>query len=167
MGDFKTLRENYLSQWHELEFQSAFDTYVETQSVKTYGVYKEHEPSNIFSQDEKIITLYVEPVGFAFKETVLTDEYNNNEAKTLYSYDFRSSVLILNKKNPTVVKETTPFYVKAPYLSKNKNTEMYILLQLNNKDNPLPIGEQTITYTVTDVISRKSLDIIKEIEVVA
>jgi hypothetical protein len=39
MVDFKTLRDNYLMQWHELEFHPAFETFVAPGSVKGYGVY--------------------------------------------------------------------------------------------------------------------------------
>ena len=51
MVDFKTLRDNYLKQWHELEFHPAFETFVAPGSVKGYGVYD--KISNTFPLNTK------------------------------------------------------------------------------------------------------------------
>ena len=83
MVDFKTLRDNYLKQWHELEFHPAFETFVAPGSVKGYGVYD--KISNTFPRNIKRFEIYVEPVGYDFKKIVEPDDYNHTE-KILYSY---------------------------------------------------------------------------------
>jgi hypothetical protein len=45
--DFKTLRNNYLKQWRELEFHPAVEIFVLPGSIKGYGVYD--EISNTFT----------------------------------------------------------------------------------------------------------------------
>jgi hypothetical protein len=52
--DFKTLRDQYLAQWQQLNFQSSFDTFVEPYSSLGYGIYQEH-PSNIFIQTRQLL----------------------------------------------------------------------------------------------------------------
>ena len=56
MVDFKTLRDNYLKQWHELEFHPAFETFVAPGSVKGYGVYD--KISNTFPRNTKRFEIY-------------------------------------------------------------------------------------------------------------
>jgi hypothetical protein len=92
--DFKTLRDQYLAQWQQLNFQSSFDTFVEPYSALGYGVYEER-PSNIFTPDTSAFTLYVEPVGYGFKEGI------DEEGNLLYSFNFTATIEITDSQgNP-------------------------------------------------------------------
>ena len=156
IADFKTLRDSYLAQWQQLEFQSGFDTFVEDGSVQGYGVYNEH-PANIFSPDARSIALYVEPVGYGFQEGV------NEEGNILYSFNFSATIEISDSQgNPLT--EPIPASFDEPLYSHNKATEAFMPITLT-LDQPLPIGKYTITYTINDATSEKSFEIAKDIRV--
>jgi hypothetical protein len=38
VADFKTPRDNYITQWEQLEFQSVFDTFVEERSAVGFSL---------------------------------------------------------------------------------------------------------------------------------
>jgi hypothetical protein len=38
LADFKTPRDNYITQWEQLEFQSVFDTFVEERSAVGFSL---------------------------------------------------------------------------------------------------------------------------------
>ncbi len=154
--DFKTLRDQYLAKWKQLNFQSAFDTFVEDGSVRGYGVYQKH-PSNVFSPNTRSIALYMEPVGFGFKEGI------DKEGTVLYSFDFNATINISDKAgNP--ITEPIPADFGEFLNSHNWGTEAYVPMTLT-LDNPLPIGEYKITYTLTDGTSGKSFDTVKDIRI--
>ena len=154
--DFKTLRDQYLAQWQQLNFQSSFDTFVEPYSAQGYGVYQER-PSNIFTPDMSAITLYVEPVGYGFKEGV------DEEGNILYSFNFTATITISDSQgNPLT--EPIPAEFDEPLNSHNKATEAFMPITLT-LEQPLPVGQYTITYDITDGISGKSLQIVKDIRV--
>jgi hypothetical protein len=161
--DFKTLRDNYVAQWEQLEFQSVFNEFIEKDSFKGYGIYK--KASNEFSQNIEKIVLYIEPVGFTFQERVYVDEYKHTE-EILYLSRFRSTIKVIGKLVPTFVHESPPTYLNR-ILSKNKMTEFHLVLQFNPSDWQLSIGKYTIEYTVTDNISKKSFEIIKDVKIVS
>jgi hypothetical protein len=154
--DFKTLRDQYLAQWQQLNFQSVFDTYIEPYSAQGYGIYQDR-PSNIFSPDTSAITLYVEPVGYSFEEGV--DEKGN----ILYSFNFTATITISESQgNPLT--EPIPAEFDEPLNSHNKATEAFMPITLT-LEQPLPVGEYTITYDITDGTSGKSFQIVKDIRV--
>jgi hypothetical protein len=154
--DFKTLRDSYLAQWQQLEFQAGFDAFVEDGSVQGYGVYDER-PSNIFSPDARSIVLYVEPVGYGFQEGV------DEEGNVLYSFNFNATIEIADSQgNPLT--EPVPANFEEPLNSHNKATDAFMPITLT-LDQPLPVGEYTITYTITDSTSGKSFEIVKDIRV--
>jgi hypothetical protein len=156
VADFKTLRDSYLAQWQQLEFQAGFDTFVEDGSVQGYGVYDER-PSNIFRPDTRSIVLYVEPVGYGFGEGV------DEEGNVLYSFNFNATIQISDSQgNPLT--EPIPAEFDEPLNSHNKATEAFMPITLT-LDQPLPIGEYTITYGITDSTSGKSFEIVKDIRV--
>jgi len=154
--DFKTLRDGYFAQWQQLNFQSGFDTFVEYGSVQGYGVYKEH-PSNIFTPDTSSISLYVEPIGYGYEERV------DEKGTVLYSFNFTATINISDKQGKPV---TEPILAEfgEPLNSHKKATEAFMPLTLT-VDQPLPIGEYTITYTINDGKSGKSFEIVKDIKV--
>ena len=154
--DFKTLRDQYLAQWQQLNFQSSFDTLVEPYSAQGYGVYQER-PSNIFTPDMSAITLYVEPVGYGFKEGV------DEEGNILYSFNFTATITISDSQgNPLT--EPIPAEFDEPLNSHNKATEAFMPITLT-LEQPLPVGQYTITYDITDGTSGKSFQIVKDIRV--
>jgi hypothetical protein len=154
--DFKTLRDQYLAQWQQLNFQSSFDTFIEPYSATGYGVYEER-PSNIFTPDTSAITLYVEPVGYSFKEGV------DVEGNILYSFNFTATITISDSQgNPLT--EPIPAEFDEPLNSHNKATEAFMPITLT-LDQPLPVGGYRITYDITDGTSGKSFQIVKDIRV--
>jgi hypothetical protein len=156
VADFKTLRDQYLAQWHQLNFQSSFDTFVEPFSALGYGVYEER-PSNIFTPDMSTITLYVEPVGYGFREGV------DEEGSILYSFNFTATIAISDGQgNPLT--EPIPAEFDEPFNSHNKATEAFMPIKLT-LEQPLPVGQYTITYDITDGTSGKSFQIVKDIRV--
>jgi hypothetical protein len=148
--DFKTLRDQYLAQWQQLNFRSSIDTFVEP-----YSVYEER-PSNIFTPDMSAITLYVEPVGYSFKGVDV-------EGNILYSFNFTATITISDSQgNPLT--EPIPAEFDEPLNSHNKATEAFMPITLT-LDQPLPVGEYRITYDITDSTSSKSFQIVKDIRV--
>jgi hypothetical protein len=154
--DFKTLRDQYVPQWQQLNFQLGFDTFVESGSVRGYGVYQEH-PSNIFNPDTSSIVLYLEPVGYGYKEGV------DKEGTVLYSFDFNATINISDKQGNPVTKPIPADFGEA-LNSHNKATEAFMPITITLED-PLPIGEYRITYTLTDGTSGKSFETVKDIKV--
>lgn len=155
-NDFKTLRDQYLAQWQQLNFQSSFDTFVEPYSALGYGVYEER-PSNIFTPDTSAIMLYVEPVGYEFEEGI------DEEGNLLYSFNFTATIEITDSQgNPLT--EPIPAEFEEPLNSHNRATEAFMPITLT-LEQPLPIGQYTITYDITDSTSGKSFQIVKDIRV--
>jgi hypothetical protein len=155
-SDINALRDEYFAKWKQLDFKSGFDTFVEPGSVQGYGVYHEH-PSNIFRPDTSSIALYVEPVGYGYKEGV--DEKGN----VLYSVDFNTTMSISDKQGKPIT-EPIPADFGNALNSHRQATEVFMPITLD-LEQPLPIGEYTITYTITDNTSGKSTNIVKDIRV--
>jgi hypothetical protein len=154
--DFKTLRDQYLAQWQQLNLQSSLDTFIEPYSEQGYGVYRER-PSNVFTPDTSAITLYVEPVGYSFEEGV------DAEGNTLYSFNFNATITISDSQgNPLTAPVAAKF--DEPVNSHNKATEAFMPITLT-LEQPLPVGQYTITYDITDATSGKSFQIVKDIRV--
>jgi hypothetical protein len=156
ISDFKTLRDQYLSQWQQLPFQSSFDTFIEPYSEQAYGVYRER-PSNIFPPETTSIVLYVEPVGYGFKERV------DIEGNILYSFNFTATTTISDSQGNPII-EPIPAVFNSPLNSHNKQTEAFMPITLT-LEQPLPIGNYKITYTITDGTSGKKFDIVKDIRI--
>lgn len=154
--DFKTLRDQYLAQWQQLNFQSSFDTFIEPYSYQGYGAYRER-PSNVFTPDTSTIALYVEPVGYGFKEGV------DAEGNILYSFNFTATITISDNQGNTLT-EPIPAKFDEPLNSHNKATEAFLPITFT-LEQPLPVGQYTITYDITDVASSKSFQIVKDIRV--
>jgi hypothetical protein len=154
--DFKTLRDQYLAQWQQLNFQSSFDTFIEPYSYQGYGAYRER-PSNVFTPDTSTIALYVEPVGYGFKEGV------DAEGNILYSFNFTAAITISDNQGNTLT-EPIPAKFDEPLNSHNKATEAFLPITFT-LEQPLPVGQYTITYDITDVASSKSFQIVKDIRV--
>lgn len=154
-SDFKTIKDDYFAKWKQLDFKSAFDTFIDS-SASQYGVYDEH-PSNIYGPDARSIVLYVEPVGFGHKEGL--DEQGN----VLYGLDFQA-VIEISDKGGLAISEPIPADLGSIVNSHRQVTEVFMPIRID-LDQPLPIGEYTITYTITDNTSGKNFKIVKDIRV--
>ena len=155
-SEFKRLTEDYLLSWQKLDFQPVFDAYVS--GVVVYDSYEERV-SNAFVLQEDI-PLYVEPVGFT--HTLITDD----TGKTLYKVIIAANATVTTS-NGTVIDSVNEFDdiiygVNNEMLFHHKNTDIFLLLSLRN---PFPEGDYTIKYSVKDVPSGKTFDLVKKIKV--
>ena len=102
--------------------QSGFDTFIEPYSDQAYGVYNER-PSNIFSPDTSSIVLYVEPMGYEFKEEV------DIEGNVLYSYNFTTTIPISDAQGNHLTDPISAVF-DEPIYSHNKQIEVYMPITL-------------------------------------
>jgi hypothetical protein len=150
-------KELYLSVWNQTEFNATFSTFVKPFSAAGYGVYEER--SNVFAPGETIV-LYVEPVGFAHRQIIGEESGNNN---TLYLMNMTADYEI-TAANGTELQLIEDVQVGS-ITSHRPNTEMFLTLTITPQDQPLPVGDYVITYSVTDEVSGKSFKLEKEITV--
>jgi hypothetical protein len=150
-------KELYLSVWNQTEFNATFNTFVKPFSAAGYGVYEER--SNVFAPGETIV-LYVEPVGFAHGQIRGEESGNNN---TLYLMNMTADYKI-TAANGTELQLIEDVQVGS-ITSHRPNTEMFLTLTITPQDQPLPVGDYVITYSVTDEVSGKSFELKKEITV--
>lgn len=132
-------------------FRSVFDTFV-TSEPRGFGVYDEKE-SNTFSPGEDII-LYIEPVGFEYGTAT------DGADKTLYTMDFTADFTISDTEgNVLTGQQGLPVdRIVLPYQEK----KLFIPFTITQEE-PFPLGNYIITYTIHDTNSGKSFDIVKEI----
>lgn len=134
-------------------FHSAKDLFV-TSNPKGYGTYDERN-SNVFQPGEPFI-LYIEPVGFAYKNL------QNALGKPLYSISFAASFIIYDKNG---IHSTTLVHVPLPeIISHYKNKEVYIPFTIT-QTSPFPLGDYTIKYIIIDRNSGNTFDILKKITI--
>jgi hypothetical protein len=132
-------------------FYSAKDVFV-ISKPQGYGMYDERS-SNVFQPGETMI-LYIEPVGFVYKN--LTDSQGNS----LYSMKFSGSATIYNGNGK---KLTEPIEIPINELiSHYKNKEVILPFTLS-QSSPFPPGDYIIKYTISDSNSGNSFDIVKNI----
>ena len=85
------------------------------------------------------------------------------KGSTLYSFNFTSTITISdNQGNPLT--EPIPAEFDEPLNSHNKATEAFMPITLT-LEQPLPVGQYTIIYDITDGTSGKNFEIIKDIRV--
>jgi hypothetical protein len=155
-------KELYLSVWNQTEFNATFSTFVEPFSAAGYGVYEER--SNIFAPGETIV-LYVEPVGFAYKQ-VIDEERGSNNDTMLYLMNMTSDYKIAAANGTELELQLIEDKQGLRNITSHRpNTEMYLTLTLTPEVQPLPIGSYVITYSVTDEISGESFELEKEITI--
>ena len=130
-------------------FHSAFDTFVVPGSVNGYGIYQSHN-SSIFKPGEKIV-LYIEPVGYSYKPI-----------GSLFLMNFTGDVLISDKAGHVLTGfQNLPL---STLNSHHKNKELTLTVSLT-QTNPFPPGEYVLKYTIHDLPSGNSFDIIKNIRI--
>lgn len=163
-SDIEALRAQFLSGWEQLPFTAAFSTFIEPNSDRGYGVYSEHR-SNVFNPDDTVV-LYLEPIGFRH-EPVLGEE-----GEELYQINLTASVLMTQdmSRSPvasTPINQTVADLEPIVIVSHRQNTEMYmtIPIYLYEAQPPLPEGDYTISYTLTDGVSGQSFTIEENITI--
>ena len=130
-------------------FHSAFDTFVVPGSVNGYGVYQAHN-SSIFKPGEKIL-LYIEPASYSYKPV-----------GSLFLMNFTADVLVSDKAGHVLTGlQNLPI---STLISHYKNKELILTVSLT-QTNPFPVGDYVLKYTVHDVPSGNSFDILKNISI--
>jgi hypothetical protein len=130
-------------------FHSAFDTFVVPGSVNGYGIYQSHN-SSIFKPGEKIV-LYMEPIGYSYKLI-----------GSLFLMNFTGDVLISDKAGHVLTGfQNLPL---STLISHYKNKELTLTVSLT-QTKPFPPGEYVLKYTIHDLPSGNSFDIIKNIRI--
>jgi hypothetical protein len=118
-----------------------------------YGIYQERN-SNVFRPGEDMI-LYIEPSGFTYKN--LKDDQGN----LLYSINFIIGATIYDKNGNYI---TGPLKFPFDFISHHKNKEISFDFTIK-QSSPFPSGDYIVKYTVTDINSGKSFDIVKSIKI--
>ena len=119
-----------------------------------FGIYEEKN-STSYSPGESII-LYIEPVGFAYKN--ITDE----NGTPLFSIDFGAS-FVITTADGTILggQENVPI---GNIISHNQNKEVFIPFTVS-QSTPFPPGDYVIIYEITDENSGKSFELSKNITI--
>ena len=134
-------------------FRSVFNTFV-TSEPQGYGIYDE-KLSNTFRPGEDII-LYIEPAGFRYGTTA-DDQHN-----TLYTIGFRASFEISDTEGKVLLEQQD--IPVSEIISYSQNKEVFYPITIT-QTTPFPPGDYIITYTIHDVNSGESFDIVKEIAI--
>jgi hypothetical protein len=130
-------------------FHSALDTFVVPGSVNGYGVYQAHN-SSIFKPGEKIL-LYIEPGGYSYKPM-----------GSLFLMNFTADVLVSDKAGHVLTGlQNLPI---STLISHYKNKELLLTVSLT-QTSPFPIGDYVLKYTIHDVPSGNSFDILRNIRI--
>jgi hypothetical protein len=132
-------------------FYSAKDLFV-VSKPQGYGIYDERN-SNVFQPGEDII-LYIEPVGFVYKNL------KNSQDNPLYLISFSASFILYDKNGKNL---TSIINVPIPdIMSHYKNKEVYIPFTIT-QSTPFPPGQYQIKYSINDRNSGNTFDIVKNI----
>jgi Collagen triple helix repeat (20 copies) len=148
--DFLTLKQYYLYGWHHLPFSSRFNSFVNDNSVKGYGLYDIH--CNVFTQGENIV-LYLEPTGFGYMP--IQDKGIN----ILYRFSFTINASLYDMDGAKLGSKNLHALVQ----SHNENTELFLTVRMNPK--PLSPGDYNIVYLVRDNSSGDNFRLVKSIVV--
>ncbi len=146
-------KEQYMSVWNQTEFNATFSTFVEPLSAAGYGVYQEH--GSVFRPGETIV-LYVEPVGFGYKQIP------DGNGSSLYLMNMTADYVIASSNGTEL--QTIENVPVGSIVSHRANTELFLELTLTQA-RPFPVGDYNIKYTITDEVSGKSFQLEKQIRV--
>jgi len=146
-------KKQYMSVWNQTEFNAAFSTFVEPLSAAGYGVYQEHD--SVFRPGETIV-LYVEPVGFGYKQIP------DGNGSSLYLMNMTADYVIASSNGTEL--QTIENVPVGSIVSHRANTELFLELTLTQA-RPFPVGDYNIKYTITDEVSGKSFQLEKQIRV--
>jgi hypothetical protein len=133
-------------------FHSGFDTFIQEGSAMGYGAYITHP--FVYKPGDNIV-LYLEPVGYGFKQVV--DQLGN----TLNQINLTADMIISGSNGTQLTSIKDP---ALSIISHNKNTEMFMTLKVAQQ-TPFPVGDYKITYIIKDGSSGKSFQIVKSVKV--
>ncbi len=152
-SDFETAKGQYLAAWNHTAFHSGFDTFIQDGSAAGYGVYVTHP--FVYKPGESIV-LYIEPVGYGFKQVV------DQQGNALNQINLTANMIISasNGTQLTAINNLPALSIN----SHNKNTEMFMTLKVDQQ-HPFPVGDYKITYIINDGSSGKSFQIVKSVKV--
>jgi hypothetical protein len=152
-SNFETAKGQYLAAWNHTAFHSGFDTFIQDGSAAGYGVYVTHP--FVYKPGESIV-LYIEPVGYGFKQVV------DQQGNALNQINLTANMIISgsNGTQLTAIKDLPALSIN----SHNKNTEMFMTLKVDQQ-HPFPVGDYKITYIINDGSSGKSFQIVKPVKV--
>ena len=134
-------------------FRSLHDTFVVSDPLG-FGVYDE-KISNTFRPGEELI-LYIEPAGFEY------DTISDDGNKTLNTIEFSADFTISDTVGNVLTGQQG--LVVDKIISHHQNKEVFIPFTIT-QTTPFPPGNYVITYTIHDVNSGKSFDIVKEVTI--
>jgi len=155
LSQFNHIRNNYLSQWEALPFQSNFATFInEDLNNERYGVFTERN-SNIFNPDERI-SLYLEPIGFKHKPII------DSKGAKLYLTNI-TTIITMQDDNGNEVPSIEDLN-NYKFKSHNKITELFLPIDVDLVSS-LPSGNYSITYSIIDEISKQNFDLQKNITI--
>jgi hypothetical protein len=152
-ANFEAAKAQYLSAWNHTTFHSGFDTFIQEDSDRGYGMYVTHPA--VFKPGETIV-MYIEPVGYGFKPVI--DEQGN----TLNQINLTANITVAGSNGTELA--SIPDIPAGLLNSHNKNTEMYLTLKVI-QSSPFPVGDYKITYTVKDGSTGKSFQIVKPVKI--
>jgi len=154
LAKFENLQSQYLSTWQKLGFGAIHDKFIKPYTTRGYGIY-EIKPSNIFGPSDDI-TLYLEPIGFTFKNA--SDENGN----TLNSINLTADVSLFDQGGNEIVSKKDISFEKVN--SFNKNSEVYMIITINQSP-PMQTGDYKLKYTIHDGNSGNSFELVKDIKI--
>jgi hypothetical protein len=85
------------------------------------------------------------------------------EGNILYSFNFTATITISDNQGNTLMEPIRARF-DEPLNSHNKVTEAFLPITFT-LEQPLPVGQYTITYNITDGASGKSFQVVKDIRV--
>jgi len=130
-------------------FHPVFDTFIVPGSAKGFGMYQTHN-SSIFKPGE-VISLYVEPTGYSYKPL-----------GSLFLMNFTADIVISDKAGQ--IHGGVQNLPVSLLLSHHQNKELDLTIDLT-QNHPFPTGDYVLKYTIHDVPSGKSFDILKNISI--
>jgi hypothetical protein len=153
-SQYANLRNNYLSEWERLPFQSAFDTFINENSTQGYGIFTERN-SSIFNSSQ-IISLYIEPTGFKHEPTI------DKKGNKLYLTNITAIITMEDDKGNEVpsIEDIQNYTFK----SHNKITELSLPIDLDLTSYVLS-GDYIITFSLIDNLSKENFNIQKNITI--
>ncbi len=152
-ANFESAKAQYLSAWNHTTFHSGLDTFIQEDSERGYGIYVTHPP--VYKPGDTIV-LYVEPVGYGFKQVV------DQQGNTLNQINLTADITIAGSNGTQLA--SIPDIPAGLITSHNKNTELFLTLKVT-QSSPFPVGDYKIIYTVKDGSTGKSFQIIKSVKI--
>lgn len=152
-----TLQSTTTAATQQSNFRPHYDTFVEPGSVQGYGIYKPHNPPNVFRPDE-IIELYIEPLGYTARES------EDSDGETLYSLEFGATIVVKDKEENVLSDPISVEFDEELSALRFKPAQVFIPIEFD-ADEPLPAEDYIFEYTIIDEVSGNNFKILKDIRI--